>query len=185
MLIHVPSATPNPDMWGNIDKVENSVSGSVGNWDNLATLLRAGIEGVRNVDSSIKIMLHVENTDDLDGATWWLNQATSRGVEFDVLGLSCYTAWQGPPSTWQNTFTTLAASFPELSFVVAEYNPERTQANEIIRALPNGRGLGTFFWEPTQTGTWGNAMFTWSNNVFQANTPDFAEFDVIRQNVGL
>lgn len=185
MLIHVPSEAPDPDPWGNIDKVENTVSGSIDNWDNLATLLKAGIEGVKSVDPSIRIMLHVENTKHVEGVEAWVQQARSRGVEFDVLGLSCYTTFQGEPSTWRATFTTLAATFPELSFAIAEYNPERTEANEIMHDLPDGRGLGTFFWEPTQSGVWGSAMFTWTDGVFRANTEDFAEFATIRQSVGL
>ena len=28
--------------------------------------------------------------------------------------------------------------------MIAEYNPERTQANQIMHDLANGRGLGTF-----------------------------------------
>ena len=52
--------------------------------------------------------------------------------------------------------------------------------------LPEGRGLGTFFWEPTQEGEWGDAMFTWQGNTLRANASDFAEFDdTIRDLVGL
>src|SRR5690606_20980102 len=80
MLIHVPSEAPDPDPWGNIDKVENTVSGSIDNWDNLATLLKAGIEGVKSVDPSIRIMLHVENTKHVEGVEAWVQQARSRGV---------------------------------------------------------------------------------------------------------
>lgn len=185
MLIHVPDANPEPDMWGNINRVQNAVNGSIENWANLATLLKAGIEGVKSVDPGIGIMLHVENSDDPEGAVWWVGKAREHGVEFDVLGLSCYTAWHGQPSTWQTTFTTLAASFPELSFVVAEYNPERTQVNQMMRDLPDNRGRGTFFWEPTQSGVWGAALFTGSNGALHAKTEDFAEFDAIRQNFGL
>jgi arabinogalactan endo-1,4-beta-galactosidase len=102
-----------------------------------------------------------------------------------VLGLSCYTEYQGPPSVWRDTFEALAAEFPELSFVVAEYNPERTQANQIMRDLPDGRGLGTFFWEPTQSGAWGESLFTNMGGTLRANSDDFAEFDAIRDELGL
>ena len=55
----------------------------------------------------------------------------------------------------------------------------------IMRSLPNGRGLGTFFWEPTQSGAWGPSLFTYSGGVFRANAADFQELDTIRQSVGL
>lgn len=152
MLMHVPG--PSTDCWGN-NPQNAPIGGSSANWANLAALLTAGIEGVREVDARIPVMLHIENTDDLEGVRWWVDNAFSRGVAFDVLGLSCYTAFQGQPSVWQNTFNDLATRYPNLKFVIAEYNPNRTQVNTIMKNLPNGRGLGTFFWEPTRSGEWG------------------------------
>jgi arabinogalactan endo-1,4-beta-galactosidase len=128
-------------------------------------------------------MLHTENTDDPDGVAWWVDNALEQGVDFDVFGLSCYTNYQGPPSVWKSTFEMLADDHPELKFVIAEYNPERTEANQIMFDLSNG--LGTFFWEPTQSGDWGQAMFTWEGNTARANPSDFAEFDALRTQFGL
>ena len=182
MLVHVPNS--NTDCWGN-NVSTASVNGSTSNWTNLGTLLKAGVEGVKAVDTSIKIMIHIENTASASGVTNWVRNAINQGVAIDVVGLSCYVAWQGQPSVWQNTFNTLASSFPNLSFVIAEYNPERTQANQIMYNMANGRGLGTFFWEPTQSGEWGSSLFTWSGSTARANAADFQEFDTIRQMVGL
>lgn len=182
MLMHVPGA--NTDCWGN-NPAPAPVGGSTSNWDNLALLLKAGIAGVREVDPTIRIMLHVENTDDPEGVEWWVGNARERGVEFDVLGLSCYTEFQGPPSVWESTFTSLAARFSDLDFVIAEYNPERTEANMIMKELADGRGLGTFFWEPTRSGEWGSAMFTWNGPTATANPADFAEYDALLPSLGL
>jgi len=185
VLIHVPSADPQPDQWGNISKVTNSVNGSTANWSNLAALLKAGVDGVKLVDPSIKIMLHVENTQSFPAVRDWVQAVRTRGVNADVLGLSCYTAYQGQPSIWEDTFAQLASALPDLSFVIAEYNPERTRANEIMHQLPNARGLGTFFWEPTLSGTWGNSLFTQKGAVYTANQDDFAEFDALKSSFGL
>jgi len=182
MLMHAPGGST--DCWGN-NPAGHSPSGSTSNWDNLALLLKAGIAGVREVDPSMQIMLHTENTDDLAGVRWWVQNARSRDVDFDILGLSAYTAFQGTPATWKNTFETMATEYPELAFVIAEYNPQRTAANQVMLDLPNGRGLGTFFWEPTEGGEWGDAMFTWQGNSLVANAEDFAEYDQIRSLVGL
>jgi arabinogalactan endo-1,4-beta-galactosidase len=51
----------------------------------------------------------------------------------------------------------------------------------MVRDLADGRGLGTFFWEPTSSGEWGNAMFTGST----ANASDFQEFDNMLPELGL
>jgi arabinogalactan endo-1,4-beta-galactosidase len=178
MLIHVPTA--NSDCYGNNSVQSPGVNGSQSDWDNLAMLLRAGVDGVRSVDPTIQIMLHVENTESAAGVTDWVQNARERGVELDVLGLSAYEAFQGRSSAWRATFAQLAQNLPELSFAVAEYNPQRRLLNDIMRELPDGRGLGTFFWEPTQSGSWGEAMFTWQGNRASANAADFAEYDQMR-----
>ncbi len=185
MLIHVPGN--DTDCWGNNSNVNAGVNGqaSNGNWDNLAKLFKAGADAVHAVDPNIKVVLHIENTDDLEGVRWWVSNASSRNIDFDVLGLSAYTAFQGQPSVWEDTLTTMANEFPDLEFIIAEYNPERTRANQIVHGLPNGRGLGTFFWEPTQSGSWGESMFTQSGNTYTARSADFGEYDALRDELGL
>jgi arabinogalactan endo-1,4-beta-galactosidase len=183
MLIHVPTA--NTDCYGSNSTVKQGVNGSQNDWDNLAALLRAGIEGVRQVDPTIKIMLHIENTESVQGVSSWVRNAQQRGVEFDVLGLSAYEAFQGPSTAWRGTLTQLAQSFPDLSFAIAEYNPQRRLLNDIMRELPDGRGVGTFFWEPTQSGSWGQAMFTFQGNRVLAIPADFAEYDQMRDDFDL
>lgn len=185
MLIQVPSSDPKPDQWGNLNKITNTINGSASNWANLGLLLKKGAEGVRSVDPDIKIMLHIENTSRASGVVGWVNNARSRGVEFDILGLSCYTTWQGQPDVWENTFRTVADAFPDLTFAIAEYGLERRRANDIMHDLPDARGLGTFLWEPTQSGVWGSSMFTYLGNAYQANAEDFAVFDAIRSDYGL
>jgi arabinogalactan endo-1,4-beta-galactosidase len=183
MLIHVPTA--DTDCYGSNSAVRAGANGSQNDWDNLAQLLRAGIDGVRSVDPSIEVMLHVENTESVNGVTSWVQNAQQRGVEFDVLGLSAYEAFQGPASAWRATLGQLATTFPELSFSIAEYNPQRRLLNDIMRELPGGRGLGTFFWEPTQSGEWGAALFTWQGNRASADADAFAEYDQMKADFGL
>jgi arabinogalactan endo-1,4-beta-galactosidase len=183
MLIHVPTA--NTDCYGSNSAVNQTVNGSQNNWDNLAALLRAGITGVRSVDPSIQVMLHIENTESVAGVSGWVRNAQQRGVQFDVLGLSAYEAFQGPSTAWQGTLGQLATTFPALSFAIAEYNPQRRLLNDIMRGLPDGRGRGTFFWEPTQSGEWGTSMFTRQGNRYVANGADFAEYDQMKSDFGL
>jgi arabinogalactan endo-1,4-beta-galactosidase len=183
LLMHVPTDTT--DCYGNNSALRPGVNGSQANWDNLAALLRAGIDGVESVDPTIRVMLHIENTESAAGVSDWVQNAQQRGVAFDVLGLSAYEAFQGPSSAWRGTFAQLAENFPDLRFAIAEYNPQRRLLNDVMRELPDGRGLGTFFWEPTQSGSWGQALFTWQGNRATANAEDFAEYDQMRIDYGL
>lgn len=183
MLIHLP--TEQTDCYGNNSIKSHAVNGSVDNWSNLAMLLKAGIAGVKQVNESTPIMLHIENTADKEGVENWVNQAIVQNVKFDVLGLSAYEKWQGPSTQWEDTLNLLAKTYSELSFSIVEYNPQRRLLNDIMFNLPNERGLGTFFWEPLLSGEWGDSMFTKQGNVYTAKPEDFLIFDIIVQDYGL
>jgi len=182
-LIHVPTAAT--DCFGNNSVVNTALNGSTKDWDTFATLLRAGIAGVREVDGSIRIMLHIENTEDPDGIIAWVHNAQQRDVQFDILGLSAYVKWQGPSRKWRSTMQRLATELPDLAFSIVEYNPKPLLVNEIMLELPDERGLGTFVWEPLQSGAWGKALFTDHGSTFTAKKAAFAVFDQLRDDIGL
>ena len=125
---------------------------------NFATLLKAGIRGVHDVDPAIQIMLHIEKCNNTDTSEWWLDGVLGAGVSFDILGQSCYATapngvagYQGTPAQWQSTFAALAARYPTLKFMIAEYSAEQRAANDTMFNLPDHRGLGTFNWDPTRS----------------------------------
>jgi arabinogalactan endo-1,4-beta-galactosidase len=123
--------------------------GSTSNWPQLAALLKSGIAAVRAVDPTILVMLHLDRGGDNAGTRRWVDAALAQGVDFDILGQSCYTRWHGPPATWKANFDDLVVRYPNLSFVIAETGNEIREADEIMRNLPGGKGLGHFVWEPT------------------------------------
>jgi arabinogalactan endo-1,4-beta-galactosidase len=135
---------------------------------NLGALLKAGISGVKDVDSNIKIMMHLDRCNDLAVNTWWLEGVWSQGVQFDILGESCYDRanYQQPASAWPGVFSSLiangtgsnqyAANYAKLLFVAAEYSDSKQLVNDTFYNIANKRGLGTFVWEPTN---WGEMAF--------------------------
>jgi arabinogalactan endo-1,4-beta-galactosidase len=176
MLIHRCDSGGQP-----ISGMNNPVTGSISNWANLGTLLKAGIAGVREVDPTIIISMHIDRGNDLNSSRSFITNATNQGVSFDVFGESCYTAYQGQPSAWMNTFTMLASMFPNMKFMIAEYGPEQKAANDIIFNLPNNRGVGTFNWEPTTQGAWntGHNLFVRSGTTYNT-TADVALYDQMK-----
>jgi len=122
--------------------------GTTGNWPQLAKYLKAGLTAVKEVDPKILTMLHIDRGGDNPGARKWVDAALGQGLEFDVLGLSCYSKWHGPPAGWKANFEDLAARYPKLQLVMAEVDAQAAEANDIMMALPEQRGLGTFIWEP-------------------------------------
>jgi arabinogalactan endo-1,4-beta-galactosidase len=146
------NALPGRRGGGGPQTVSTQPEGSARNWDILSSLLKAGISGVKEVDPGILIVLHIDKGGDNATSRRWVDAALAHGVSFDILGESCYTRWQGPPDQWKSNFDDLAASYPKLSFLIAELAFEITESNQIMHSLPDHRGLGTFVWEPTQSG---------------------------------
>jgi len=131
-----------------------------GGWTNLGMLLNAAAKGVKDVDTGIKISLHLDRGNDLASSKSFIQNATSKGVPFDAFGESCYTNTQGQPSDWQNTFTMLASAYPNLKFFIAEYSDNQRPANDVIFNLPNQQGIGTFNWQPTNLWTRNGSTYT-------------------------
>jgi len=137
---------------GSAQRVSSQPEGSARDWQILASLLKAGIAGVKEVDPAILIVLHIDRGGDNATTRRWVDNALAQGVSFDILGQSCYTRYQGPPEKWKANFDDLVTRYPKLSFLIAEIAYETVESNEIMRSLPDHRGLGTFIWEPTQNG---------------------------------
>lgn len=132
--------------------------GSSQDFGRLADLLGAGIAAVRETDPGILTMLHLAAGGDNAMCRWFMDGVLGEGLKFDVLGLSCYTEWQGPPSGWESNFKDLATRYPGHRFVAAEYSHEKRAINDILFRLPGEKGLGTFIWEPLE---WQESVFTW------------------------
>lgn len=144
------------DASGSVGGTGGKVSGSA--FENLGALLQAGVDGVKDVDSNILIVMHLDRCNDLAVNQWWLDGVLGQGVPFDILGESCYDRanYQQPASDWAPMFSTLAASYPDLKFMAAEYSDSKQLVNDTIYDIPDQRGLGAFIWEPTG---WGEAIF--------------------------
>jgi arabinogalactan endo-1,4-beta-galactosidase len=158
------------------------------NWDNLAQLLTAGYDAVKDCSPETQVMLHLANGGDNGLYRWWFDNITSRGVQFDVIGVSFYSYWHGSLADLQYNLDDITARYNKDVIVVeAAYpftladddgweniinleseltagyaaTPEGQTAMlrdvmSIVRAVPNGRGLGVFYWDATWTGVPGN-----------------------------
>jgi arabinogalactan endo-1,4-beta-galactosidase len=142
---------------------------------NLTQLLSAGIRGVKDVDSNILIMMHLDRCNDLDVNTWWVDGVQGQGVAFDILGESCYdqSGYQQPSSSWAPTLSTLASRYPNLRFVAAEYSTQKQMVADLMFNLPNRRGLGTFIWEPT----------SFSERAFDSSGQAIASYMTVYENI--
>ncbi len=119
------------------------------NFDPFCANLKSGIAAVRETDPKIRVMLHVDCGGSNGKSRWFFDNVIKRGVNFDVIGLSFYTQWHGSPDNLKSNVTDLAKRY-EQPIIVVEYSvPTIREVNDIVHGLPNGKGLGTFIWEPT------------------------------------
>jgi hypothetical protein len=95
-------------------------------------------------------MLHLACGGQNAKSRWFLDNALSRGVEFDLIGQSYYPRWHGTHGELRANLMDLARRYSQ-GLVVVEYSaPDQGEVNEIIRSLPGGKGYGSCIWEPTE-----------------------------------
>jgi arabinogalactan endo-1,4-beta-galactosidase len=151
------------------------------NWDGLAALLTAGSTAVKAASPGTKVVLHLAEGGNNSGHRWWFDQATSRGVPFDIIGVSHYVYWHGPLGYLQHNLMDLTARYGKpvmvvetaYGFTTAENDHETNIFNPALAtaggypATPAGQAeavrdmfttvaavpgaLGVFYWEPTWT----------------------------------
>jgi beta-galactosidase len=124
--------------------------GHIGNPDHLAALIKAGIEGVAEVDPKIPIMLHVALGGQHDETVFWLDQMMARGCKFDVLGLSFYPKWHGTLSDLKSNINKLIQRYPQ-PICIVEYSAMKQEVNDLAFSTFKSRIMGTCIWEPLNT----------------------------------
>ena len=118
------------------------------NFDNFAALVKAGIAGAKEVDPSVKIVLHHHLGRSNERMVPWLDNFIQRGTDFDLIGMSCYA--QAQEGDWKNNFADLAKRYPDKGLLVVEYSARKRHINDLMFETPGKKGLGTFIWEPTR-----------------------------------
>lgn len=121
--------------------------GHIGQPDQLAALLRAGVEGVRQVDPEIPVMMHIALGGQNKEAVFWLDNMIARGVTFDIIGLSYYPRWHGTLEDLHRNLLDLTARYRKPVNVV-EYSDFKEAVHDIVFSLPDDMGRGACIWEP-------------------------------------
>jgi beta-galactosidase len=131
--------------------------GHVSRPDQLAGLLKSGIDAVKSVSPKIAIMLHLALGGQNEESVWWFDQMFSRGVDCDVIGLSYYPRWHGTLDELDYNMRDLIRRYQK-DVVVVEYSHLKREVYDLVKALPDGKGKGIFIWEPLNT--W-ERIFKW------------------------
>lgn len=124
--------------------------GSVAHIDSLAQLIKAGSAAVKSVDPTTALLLHVALGGQNHESVFFLDNMVARGVPFDVIGESYYPKWHGTLDDLRDNLTDLIRRYSK-DVIVVEYSQLKEEVNGIVFDLPNGKGKGTFIWEPLNT----------------------------------
>ncbi|MEW6404442.1 MAG: arabinogalactan endo-1,4-beta-galactosidase [Chloroflexota bacterium] len=155
-------------------------------FDNLATLLKEGYRAVKDCSPRTWVMLQLDNGGNNAMYRWWFDSIIEREVPFDLIGVSYYPYWHGTLNGLQNNLNDIAARYDKDIIIVETaypfemgrydtsdsllpieecpgypFSPEGqahmlTDVMAILRAIPNGRGLGVVWWDATWIAVPGN-----------------------------
>ncbi len=121
--------------------------GHINHPDQLADLLKAGVEGVKAADPGLPVMMHLALGGQNDEAVFWLENMIARGVQFDIIGLSYYPRWHGTLDDLKSNLNDLIKRYHKPLNVV-EYSDYKREVNDIVFNLPDHMGKGSCIWEP-------------------------------------
>jgi arabinogalactan endo-1,4-beta-galactosidase len=153
--------------------------GSTSNWAQLSQLLNKGYDAVKAVDSSIKVVIHLDQGNNNSRFRNFFDNATSNHVRYDVIGASYYPYWLGTDYTLTindlgNNLNDMASRYGKEVMVVevgGDYTKVQNTYNMLVavlnkvNAVPNGKGLGVIYWEPEGEKTWsGYQLSCWGSD---------------------
>lgn len=144
---------------------------------NYATFFKAGYEAVKQVDNSIKVMVHISNGYDNNLFRWNLDGLRQYGARWDLIGLSLYpsaTDWMTRVQQCKSNMDDLVVRY-QTPVMVCEVGMPWDQSDACysfikelqtqLLAIPNQQGLGIFYWEPQCYGNWkGYSLGAFDNN---------------------
>ena len=125
-----------------------------GGFDSFVTLFNAGAQAVRKISKDIKIALHLAEGGNSDLFEWFLGNVTTRGIDFDVIGISYYPYWHGTLEELKSNLNNIEKYGKEIAIFETAYawtledadghpnifGPD-WKSQEDIRPLPGGKQL--------------------------------------------
>lgn len=168
------------------------------NWDNLAELIQAGINGVYagcGNEKAPQIMIHIDQGANLEKTKYFFDKINSYNIQFDIIGQSYYPWWHGNLLDLRENMIFMAETYKkpiilvEVAYCYAptEYinkpapfpeTPEGQKdfletVNQIVLETPDNLGRGIMWWEPATPDMRGIStrdMFDENGNVLPAIT---------------
>jgi arabinogalactan endo-1,4-beta-galactosidase len=153
--------------------------GHVNNSLQLAQLINSGNQAVKDIDTAIQTIVHIDQGNDNGRFRWFYDLMQQNGAQFDIIGASYYPHWLGTDYT-----VTISDLGDNLNDMVARYNKpvmivevggdywQVENSKDLLIAtigavkdVPQNKGLGVFYWEPQGAKPWsGYQLNCWQDN---------------------
>lgn len=179
--VQVGNEIPSGMLWPE-GKIENNK-----NWNQLAALLNKGYEATKAINPSTKVIVHVDQGNDNSRFRWFFDNLTTQKLKYDVIGLSYYPYWLGQEKgkealkDYKKTIADLEFNLKDMvlryskevmivevggDFVLEEDTKNMlTAVINVVKAVPNKKGLGLLYWEPQGEKSWsGYQLNAWRTN---------------------
>lgn len=157
------------------NETNNGVAGVTG-MASMAKIFSAGARGVREAVPDAKVAVHFTNPE-RGTFPGFAKQLADNGVDYDVFGASYYPFWHGTLENLTSTLTAVAetygkevavletswartlldadghenvikSSYPQYPISVQGQATAVRDVMAAVSAVPDGKGLGVFYWEP-------------------------------------
>lgn len=155
--------------------------GSTKNWTTLAQLINKGYAAIKAVSPTSTVMLHVDQGNNNARFRAWFDSAQVHKAQYDMIGLSYYPYWlPGNPDytasidDLSKNMNDMVARYGKPVMVVEvggeDYKAQNTYdmlvaVQQRVKAVPNGKGLGMFYWEPEGAKSWSKyGLSAWGDN---------------------
>lgn len=120
--------------------------GKVPQYENIARFVSAAIRGVRDCDSTIPVMIHLDNGGNNElYRTWFDHYFANQGEDFECIGLSYYPFWHGSLDMLKANMNDIALRYHK-ELIVAEvsmgHSMEDYRSYEGLTA-EQGKGMAT------------------------------------------
>ncbi|MHC1774916.1 MAG: arabinogalactan endo-beta-1,4-galactanase [Lentimicrobium sp.] len=171
-------------------QVGNEISGGMlwpegsnsNSWTILTQLINKGYDAVKAVSPKSKVILHVDKGNDNGRFRWWFDNAKANNMKYDIIGLSYYPYWLNGSPDYTLSIDDLGDNLLDMvtrygkEVMVVETGGEDSKAQNTydmlvalqqkVRAVPDRKGLGVFYWEPQGARNWtgGYPLSAWGSD---------------------
>ena len=146
------------------------------NMANFATLVSSGYRAVKALHDSVKVIVHISNGWNNSLFRWMFDGLQTNNAQYDIIGMSLYPSVTNWVSYNDSCFTNMKdmVSRYNKAVMVCEVGMPADQPTTCqafltdlihkVRAVPGGKGLGVFYWEPESYNWQGYGLGAFDNS---------------------